>query len=160
MPAVRGYFELTRLHKPLMGNTLMFWPCGKSSSRQGMTRITDPPRLAWGLTIAARATTLPLVIFAEKLVWFGLGSMLLHSSACVLNDICDVEFDRQVGTPHSAVLPGAYLWNLTSRGSSQSARRSVPCRPAKCPCAAQLHSAHCSWRPHYTYSRIATGWGK
>lgn len=25
----RGYYELTRLHKPIMGNTLMFWPCGK-----------------------------------------------------------------------------------------------------------------------------------
>ena len=101
MPVAHGYFELTRLHKPLMGNTLMFWPCGKSPSRQGQTRINDPPRLAWGLTIAARATSLPLVVFAEKLVWFALGSMLLHSAACVLNDICDVDFDRQVGTSPS-----------------------------------------------------------
>lgn len=23
-----GYYELTRLHKPVLGNTLMFWPCG------------------------------------------------------------------------------------------------------------------------------------
>ncbi|RPD53168.1 UbiA prenyltransferase [Lentinus tigrinus ALCF2SS1-7] len=87
MPEARGYFELTRLHKPLMGNTLMFWPC------------------AWGLTIAARATSLPLVIFVEKLVWFALGSMLLHSAACVLNDICDVEFDRQVERTKERPLP-------------------------------------------------------
>ena len=25
----RGYWELMRLNKPIMGNTLMFWPCGK-----------------------------------------------------------------------------------------------------------------------------------
>lgn len=28
---------------------------------------------------------------------FTLGSTLLHSAACVLNDICDIDFDRQVG---------------------------------------------------------------
>jgi hypothetical protein len=25
----RGYYELMRLHKPVLGNTLMFWPCGE-----------------------------------------------------------------------------------------------------------------------------------
>ena len=52
---------------------------------------------AWGLTIAARTTALPLALYAEKLLWFAVGSMLVHSAACVLNDICDVDFDRQVG---------------------------------------------------------------
>lgn len=52
---------------------------------------------AWGLTMAARAVALPLPIFAAKLAVFALGSFLLHSAACVLNDICDIEFDRQVG---------------------------------------------------------------
>ena len=28
---------------------------------------------------------------------FGVGSTLLHSGACVLNDICDIEFDKLVG---------------------------------------------------------------
>lgn len=47
--------------------------------------------------MAARAVALPLPIFAAKLAVFALGSFLLHSAACVLNDICDIEFDRQVG---------------------------------------------------------------
>ncbi len=47
--------------------------------------------------MAARAVALPLPIFAGKLAVFALGSFLLHSAACVLNDICDIEFDRQVG---------------------------------------------------------------
>ncbi|KAI0742019.1 UbiA prenyltransferase [Daedaleopsis nitida] len=85
--AVRGYFELTRLHKPLMGNTLMVWPC------------------AWGLTIAARKVALPLPEFAHKLALFTAGAMFLHSAACVLNDICDVEFDRQVERTKERPLP-------------------------------------------------------
>lgn len=28
---------------------------------------------------------------------FVFGATLLHSTACVINDICDVDFDRQVG---------------------------------------------------------------
>jgi hypothetical protein len=26
----QGYYELTRLHKPIIGNMLMLWPCGRS----------------------------------------------------------------------------------------------------------------------------------
>ncbi|KAI0764526.1 UbiA prenyltransferase [Trametes elegans] len=74
----RGYFELTRLHKPLMGNTYLFWPC------------------AWGLTIAARNVALPLEDYVVRLVLFFIGGMLIHSANCVYNDICDIEFDRQV----------------------------------------------------------------
>ncbi|KAH9917679.1 UbiA prenyltransferase [Epithele typhae] len=47
-----GYFQLTRLHKPFMGNTLLFWPC------------------AWGLTLAARATNMPLDTYATYLTAF------------------------------------------------------------------------------------------
>ncbi|KAI0720842.1 UbiA prenyltransferase [Cerioporus squamosus] len=82
-----GYFELTRLHKPLLGNTLMIWPC------------------AWGLTIAAREVSLPLRDYAQKLAIFAVGAMLLHSAACVLNDICDVDFDRQVERTKDRPLP-------------------------------------------------------
>ncbi|KAL1946342.1 hypothetical protein VTO73DRAFT_15469 [Trametes versicolor] len=91
MAVARGYFELTRLHKPFMGNTLMFWPC------------------AWGLTMAARAVALPLPIFAAKLAVFALGSFLLHSAACVLNDICDIEFDRQVERTRDRPLPAGVV---------------------------------------------------
>ena len=54
--------------------------------------------------MAARAVHLPLPIFAAKLAVFAIGSFLLHSSACVLNDICDVDFDRQVGKQHNVPL--------------------------------------------------------
>ena len=35
--------------------------------------------------------------FASQALTFILGSTLLHSTVCVLNDICDVDLDRQVG---------------------------------------------------------------
>lgn len=52
---------------------------------------------AWGLTIAARNVALPLPEYIRVFAVFAAGAMFLHSAACVLNDICDVEFDRQVG---------------------------------------------------------------
>ena len=35
--------------------------------------------------------------FASQALMFILGSTLLHSTVCVLNDICDIDLDRQVG---------------------------------------------------------------
>ncbi|KAI0337401.1 4-hydroxybenzoate polyprenyl transferase [Trametopsis cervina] len=87
----RGYYELTRLHKPIMGNTLMFWPC------------------AWGLTMAgyANGTSLPILVY--QVLLFGVGSTLLHSAACVLNDICDIDFDKQVERTRSRPLPSGVV---------------------------------------------------
>lgn len=48
--------------------------------------------------MAAYNTKLPLTQLATQSLVFALGSTLLHSTACVINDICDIEFDRQVGT--------------------------------------------------------------
>ena len=92
----RGYVELTRLHKSVLGNTLMFWPCGRSLSPQSCRHwLIDVT--AWGLTMAAYAVGSPLRDLGIQLLVFGIGSTLLHSAACVLNDICDIDFDRLVG---------------------------------------------------------------
>lgn len=92
----RGYLELTRLHKPVLGNSLMFWPCGKSPSPTHHFSHS-PNVLAWGLTMAAYAVGTPLRDLGIQLLLFGIGSTLLHSAACVLNDICDIDLDRLVG---------------------------------------------------------------
>ncbi|CAK5271332.1 unnamed protein product [Mycena citricolor] len=72
------YYELARLHKFPLGNILVFWPC------------------AWGLLMAAYRTHTPLNDILVETLLFAVGSTLLHSAACVLNDICDVDLDRQV----------------------------------------------------------------
>ncbi|EKM58175.1 uncharacterized protein PHACADRAFT_116866 [Phanerochaete carnosa HHB-10118-sp] len=83
-----------RLHKPIMGNTLMFWPC------------------AWGLTMAGYAIGTPIHDLAVQLFAFGISSTLLHSAACVLNDICDIDFDRQVERTRTRPLPSGVVTAL------------------------------------------------
>ncbi|OCH86141.1 UbiA prenyltransferase [Obba rivulosa] len=87
----RGWLELTRLHKSIMGNTLMFWPC------------------VWGLTMAAYAVTYPPHQFVIQTIMFCIGSTLLHSAACVINDICDIEFDRKVERCKTRPLPAGIV---------------------------------------------------
>ena len=97
----RGCWELMRLHKPVMGNTLMFWPCGeclRDFSALSRVMLTANPRFTvWGLTMAAYAHNIQPHELALQTTMFAVGSTLIHSAACVLNDICDIEFDRKVG---------------------------------------------------------------
>ncbi|KAH0578762.1 Para-hydroxybenzoate--polyprenyltransferase, mitochondrial [Termitomyces sp. J132] len=74
---VRPYLELIRLEKPT-GTVLMFWP------------------FAWGLTMAAFATGLPLQLYGSHLIECFISAFLLRSSACTVNDIFDREIDAGV----------------------------------------------------------------
>lgn len=94
----RGYVELTRLHKSVLGNTLMFWPCG-TPARITVGAAADFCSSAWGLTMAGYAVGTPIHDLIIQTIAFGIGSTLLHSAACVLNDICDIDFDGKVGEP-------------------------------------------------------------
>jgi 4-hydroxybenzoate polyprenyltransferase len=47
--------------------------------------------------MAAYSANLPFNNFIMQTAMFALGSTLIHSAACVLNDICDRDFDGQVG---------------------------------------------------------------
>ena len=70
------FIELTRLKKPI-GFMLLFWPC------------------AWGLTLAYDFTD-NLNNYFFYLILFFLGSMLMRSAGCIVNDILDKEFDAKV----------------------------------------------------------------
>ena len=70
------FFELTRLKKPI-GYMLLFWPC------------------AWGLTIAYDFSN-NLELYFFYLLLFFLGSVLMRSAGCIINDITDKEFDKKV----------------------------------------------------------------
>lgn len=47
--------------------------------------------------MAAYRMYTPAAQLALYAVVFTAGSTLVHTAACVINDICDVEFDRKVG---------------------------------------------------------------
>ncbi len=70
------FIELTRLKKPI-GFMLLFWPC------------------AWGLTLAYDFST-SLNNYFFYLILFFLGSVLMRSAGCIVNDILDKEFDAKV----------------------------------------------------------------
>ena len=70
------FIELTRLKKPI-GYMLLFWPC------------------AWGLTIAYDFSD-NLTNYFFFLSLFFLGSVLMRSAGCIVNDISDKEFDKKV----------------------------------------------------------------
>ena len=70
------FIELTRLKKPI-GFMLLFWPC------------------AWGLTLGYEfSDNINLYIF--YLILFFLGSVLMRSAGCIVNDILDRKFDKKV----------------------------------------------------------------
>ena len=70
------FFELTRLKRPI-GYMLLFWPC------------------AWGLTLAYDFSN-DLDNYFFYLTLFFLGSVLMRSAGCIVNDISDKEFDKKV----------------------------------------------------------------
>ncbi len=70
------FIELTRLKKPI-GYMLLFWPC------------------VWGLTLAYNFSE-SLNLYFFYLLLFFLGSVLMRSAGCIVNDILDRKFDKKV----------------------------------------------------------------
>ena len=76
MKHLKIFIELTRLNKPV-GFMLLFWPC------------------AWGLAYAYSQQG-NFTLFANYLILFFLGSVLMRSAGCIFNDIVDKNFDKKV----------------------------------------------------------------
>ena len=76
MNQLKIFIDLTRLRKPI-GFMLLFWPC------------------AWGLTLAFDFSS-NLQTYFFYLILFFLGSVLMRSAGCIVNDILDREFDAKV----------------------------------------------------------------
>ena len=76
MNQLKLFVEVTRLHKPI-GYMLLFWPC------------------AWGLTLGFDFEK-NLNNYFFYLILFFLGSVLMRSAGCIVNDILDKEFDAKV----------------------------------------------------------------
>src|SRR6056300_873919 len=73
---IKLFIELTRLNKPI-GIMLLFWPC------------------SWGLAYAYNYTNNSNQ-FLFYLFLFFLGSVLMRSAGCIINDIVDKDFDKKV----------------------------------------------------------------
>ena len=76
MEQINLFIDLTRLKKPI-GFMLLFWPC------------------LWGLTLAYDFN-FDLSNYFFFLTLFFLGSILMRSAGCIVNDIADINFDKKV----------------------------------------------------------------
>ena len=93
MQNIKLFIELTRLDRPI-GYMLLFWPC------------------LWGLTIAYDFNS-GLTIFFFYTLLFLLGSILMRSAGCIVNDIVDKNFDKRVErTKNRPIASGKVSVNL------------------------------------------------
>ena len=76
MEKIRQFILLTRFNRPI-GYLLLFWPC------------------LWGLTLAFYFNP-NLVNYIYFIVLFFLGSVLMRSAGCIVNDMVDKDFDKRV----------------------------------------------------------------
>ena len=76
MKHLKIFVELTRLNKSI-GFMLLFWPC------------------SWGLAYAY-LTNQNYNLFVLYLILFFLGSVLMRSAGCIVNDIVDKDYDKKV----------------------------------------------------------------
>ena len=76
MQHLKIFIDLTRFNKPI-GFMLLFWPC------------------SWGLAYAYLVSQ-NLNLFLYYLILFFLGSILMRSAGCIVNDIVDKDFDKKV----------------------------------------------------------------
>jgi len=76
MNQLKLFIELTRLKRPI-GYMLLFWPC------------------AWGLTMVYDFSS-SLKLYFFYLILFFLGSVLMRSAGCIVNDVLDRKFDERV----------------------------------------------------------------
>ena len=76
MSQLKIFIELTRLNKPI-GIMLLFWPC------------------SWSLAYSYSINN-DLNLFLYYLLLFFLGSVLMRSAGCIVNDIVDKDFDNKV----------------------------------------------------------------
>mgnify|MGYP001391601682 CR=1 FL=1 len=85
------FIQITRLKKPI-GYMLLFWPC------------------AWGLSLAYDFKQ-SLNNYFFYLTLFFLGSVLMRSAGCIVNDILDKEFDKRVErTKERPLASGKISW--------------------------------------------------
>ena len=76
MKQIKLFIEVTRLKRPI-GYMLLFWPC------------------AWGLTIGYNFSN-EKITYIFYLTLFLIGSILMRSAGCIINDIADRKFDKKV----------------------------------------------------------------
>ena len=85
MEKIQIFIQLTRLNKPI-GFMLLFWPC------------------LWGLCLAFNINNIDKYLYIKYVFFFLVGSILMRSAGCIINDIVDINFDKMVNRTKSRPL--------------------------------------------------------
>ncbi len=91
---ITNFINVTRLNKPI-GFLLLFWPC------------------TWGLSLAFYFDK-NFYIFCYYLILFFLGSVLMRSAGCIVNDIVDEKIDRKVSRTKNRPIASGSLKKSTA----------------------------------------------
>ena len=91
---ITNFINVTRLNKPI-GFLLLFWPC------------------TWGLSLAFYFNK-NLDTFCYYLILFFLGSVLMRSAGCIVNDIVDEKIDRKVSRTKNRPIASGSLKKSTA----------------------------------------------
>ena len=91
---IRNFIDVTRLNKPI-GFLLLFWPC------------------SWGLSLALYFNN-DFNNFFYYLLLFFLGSVLMRSAGCIVNDIVDENIDKKVFRTKNRVIASGKLKKTTA----------------------------------------------
>ena len=91
---ITNFINVTRLNKPI-GFLLLFWPC------------------TWGLSLAFYFDK-NLYTFCYYLILFFLGSVLMRSAGCIVNDIVDEKIDRRVSRTKNRPIASGSLKKSTA----------------------------------------------
>ena len=91
---IRNFIDVTRLNKPI-GFLLLFWPC------------------SWGLSLALYFDK-NFYTFLNNLILFFLGSVLMRSAGCIVNDIVDEKIDRKVKRTKNRPIASGKLNKITA----------------------------------------------
>ena len=94
MEKIQIFIQLTRLNKPI-GFLLLFWPC------------------VWGLTLGYYFDN-KTELYIKYIILFFLGSILMRSAGCIVNDIVDKDFDKKVQRTRSRPIASGKISVLES----------------------------------------------
>jgi len=99
------YFRLARMDKP-SGSMLLMWPCLWCCS------LASSPALQINLvssTFSSGSTIFSITGDTTLLVIFSLGSFIMRSAGCIINDMWDSKYDRNVKRTHMRPLASGTL---------------------------------------------------
>jgi len=94
MKKIKIFIDLTRLNKPI-GFMLLFWPC------------------AWGLSLGYYYNG-ETSLYIKYIILFFLGSVLMRSAGCIVNDIVDKDLDKKVKRTKIRSIPSGKISILLS----------------------------------------------